>query len=75
MPVRRIAMPSNAVAVVAPAQRLADVAGAVSRAGGALVVDNGVLVGLLDRADVARAFERGALGSGHPGPGADAGDS
>jgi Zn-dependent protease/CBS domain-containing protein len=75
VPVRRIAMPSSAVAVVAPSQRLADVAGTVSRAGGALVVDNGVLVGLLDRADVARAFERSALGPKHPGPGADAGDS
>ncbi|MEV0132974.1 site-2 protease family protein [Dactylosporangium sp. NPDC050688] len=56
LPVSRLA---DAVPVVEAAQPLADVAGPVSRAGTALVVQDGRLVGVLERAAVVEAVRRG----------------
>ncbi|MFG2041798.1 site-2 protease family protein [Dactylosporangium sp. NPDC048998] len=68
-PVSEVARPATAVTVVEASQPLADVANQVSRAGTALVADGGVLVGLLEPADVTHAAERAAL---HPGDSAGA---
>ncbi|WP_432826540.1 site-2 protease family protein [Dactylosporangium sp. CA-092794] len=62
-PVSKVATPPPAVPVVEASQPLADVAYMVSRAGTTLVVDHGLLVGVLDPSDVAHATERSAL---HP---------
>ncbi|MGI5239799.1 site-2 protease family protein [Dactylosporangium sp. CA-139066] len=68
LPVRRVALPPAAVPVIEASRRLADVADLVRRAGTALVVDDdGVLLGLLDRDDVARVAERAALHVDRPG--------
>ncbi|WP_426512969.1 hypothetical protein ACPPVO_21370 [Dactylosporangium sp. McL0621] len=66
LPVHRIAIPSAATTVVESSRPVADVADAVSRVGSALVVDHGVLVGLLCGGDVARAVERRGLQPDRP---------
>jgi len=57
----RIALPASLVAVVDVATPLADIAPAIARGGLAIVIDDGLLVGVLSADDVTHAGEIAAL--------------
>lgn len=65
----RIALPTSMVPIVEAATPLADVAAAIARGGLALVVDNGLLVGVVSTDDVAHAGEVAALSAPWPSQG------
>ena len=67
MPLARVALPASVVPVVEAGAPLADVAPAIARGGLALVVDDGLLVGVVSTDDVTHASEVAALSPPLPG--------
>jgi Zn-dependent protease/CBS domain-containing protein len=64
----QVATPVERVSVVEASQPLAEVAGALRRGGLLLVVDGGLLVGVVSASDLARAAEWAALSSPRESP-------